>query len=438
MPAMTEPSRAELKYHLERQREEIKTLNEYGKLLSATTEPEQIMQQTSAYLQSVFPVSALCIIWSLEQRRMMLAPFAPLPQVELDTAVQQVRHAAEQALGRPIPAEDTIAQSHAWPAREGQPTTRVRANVTAPLTVKGQLIGLLSLFSGQAEAFTNEDRHAISIVAEQLAAALRNAYLVQELRRADVLKDQLLSIVSHELGTPLTAIKEGVGMVIDGSLGETTPDQVDFLKTVLENAERLERLVEKVKTSAELIAGQAAFAFESFDLRTLVSGVEKTYRPMAKLRKVTFKIMEYPKPLFWQVDPKRLAQAVSQIAENGLQAAPAGGYVTVSISATAHEAQLCIQDTGEGIAKDALPTQMGQIEHLPSLFDRFQSLGGIHDRKMGGLGLGLFIAKSMVEGHGGTISVESAPGEGTLMTIHLPKEPPAQSRRGVTPAAGTP
>lgn len=437
MPAMAELSRAELKYHLERQRDEIKTLNEYGKLLSATTEPQQIMQQTSTYLQSVFPVSALCIIWSLEQRQMMLAPFAPLPEVELDTAVRQVRHAAEQALGRLIPAEDSVTQSHAWPARAGQPTTRLRANATALLNVKGQVIGLLSLFSGQADAFTNEDRHAISIVADQLAAALRNAYLVTELRRADELKDQLLSVVSHELGTPLTAIKEGVGMVIDGSLGTTTPDQVDFLKTVLENAERLERLVDKVKTASELIAGQVSFAFESFDLRTLVAGVEKTYRPMAKLKKVVFKVMEAPKPVFWQVDPKRLAQAVGQLVENGIQAAPPEGYVTISISATAFEAELRIQDTGEGIAKDALPTVMGNIEQLPSLFDRFQSLGGIHDRKMGGLGLGLFIAKSMVEGHGGAIAVESARGEGTSMTIRLPKEPPAAARRSVTPAGTT-
>ncbi|MDP3768273.1 MAG: ATP-binding protein, partial [Dehalococcoidia bacterium] len=107
-------------------------------------------------------------------------------------------------------------------------------------------------------------------------------------------------------------------------------------------------------------------------------------------------------------------------------------FVTISIAATAHEAQLRVQDTGGGIAKEALPTMMGTVEQLPTLFDRFQSLGGIHDRKMGGLGLGLFIAKSMVEGHGGTISVESTVGEGTLMTVHLPKEPAGGGRRDVT------
>lgn len=430
---MTEPSRAELKYLIERQRDEMKTLNEYGKLLSAATDPAQILQRTTTYLQSVLPVSALCAVWLLEQRQIVLVPFAPLPQVEIDGAARQLRQAAEEALHRPITPDESAPYTPAAPAVAGvQPSTRLRAKVVAPLTVKGQVIGMLSLFSGQADVFSDQDQHAVSIVAEQLAAALRNAYLVQELRRADELKDQLLSIVSHELGTPLTAIKEGVGMVIDGSLGETTPDQVDFLKTVLENAERLERLVEKVKTASELIAGQATFAFESFDLRTLVAGVEKSYRPMAALKKVQFKIIEYPKPLFWQVDPKRLGQGLSQLVENAIQATPAEGFVTISIAATPHEAQLCVQDTGSGIAKDALPTMMADIERLPTLFDRFQSLGGIHDRKMGGLGLGLFIAQSMIEGHGGTIAVESAVGEGTLMTVRLPKEPAGKLRRDVS------
>ncbi len=430
---MAELSRAELKYHLERQREEFKTLNEYGKLLSAVIEPDQILQRTAAYLQSVFPVAALCAIWSLEQRRIMVTAFASLPQVELDNAVRHVRQAAEEALRRTVLPEESALDVQAPTSPPGfQPTTRLRSSAAAPMRVKGQVIGLLSLSSGQPDAFSDEDRHAISIIAEQLASALRNAYLVTELRRADELKDQLLSIVSHELGTPLTAIKEGVGMVIDGSLGETTPDQVDFLKTVLENAERLERLVDKVKTASELIAGQVSFAFESFDLRTIVAGVEKTYRPMAQLKKVAFKIAEYPKPLFWQVDPKRLSQALGQLVENAIQAAPAEGFVTMSIAATAHEAQLRVQDTGAGIAQDALPTMMGGVEKLPTLFDRFQSLGGLHDRKMGGLGLGLFMANSMVEGHGGTISVQSAVGEGTLMTIRLPKEPSGKVRRDVT------
>ncbi len=431
---MAEPSRAELKYLVERQREEIKTLNDLGRLLTATNDPAAILQQTASYLRHTYPV-ALCGIWSLERRQLSLVPFAPLSQVELGSAVATMRSTISAALNRPLADEECrleLDRASGAPSVSGQPSTTLRSHLSAPLAVKGQTIGLLSLFSGQAEAFTSEDQSAIGIIAEQVGVALRNAYLVQELRRADELKDQLLSIVSHELGTPLTAIKEGVSMVIEGALGETTPDQQDFLKTVMENAERLERLIEKVKTSGEIMAGQVQYAFESFDLRTLLASVQKTYQGLADLRGVQFRFIEYPKPLFWQIDHRRLTLAVSQLVENALQATEKNGFVTVSLTPSANEVQIVVQDTGAGIPKDALPSFMTQVEETHSLFDRFQSLGGIHDRKMGGLGLGLFIANSLIEGHGGSITVESAVGEGTSMIVRLPKEPSGGARRDVT------
>jgi signal transduction histidine kinase len=431
---MPEVSRAELKYLVQRQQEEIRTLNELGRLLSTTTEPATILHSVGAYLRQTFPV-ALCGIWTLEQRQLHLMPFAPLSKVEMDGALRHMRTTAEELLRRPL-AEDecrpSLDEAAARARGSLQPATTLRSHVFAPLVVKGQTIGLLSLFSGQAEAFTREEHHAVGIIAEQLGAALRNAFLVQELRRADEIKDQLLSIVSHELGTPLTAIKEGVGMMLDGSLGEVTADQKDFLGTVNENADRLERLIDKVKTSAELITGAVHLAVESFDLRTILANLEKSYRALAALRQVHFRVTEFPNPLFWQVDPRRLTQAVSQLVENAIHATPPEGFVTLSLAATPHEAQIRVQDTGAGIPKDALPTVMAKIEQLPTLFDRFQSLGGIHDRKMGGLGLGLFIAKSLIEQHGGSILVESTVGEGTWMTVVLPKATPVGQRRDVT------
>jgi signal transduction histidine kinase len=265
------------------------------------------------------------------------------------------------------------------------------------------------------EAFTKEDHHAVGIVADQLGAALRNAFLVEELRRADELKNQMLSIVSHEFSTPLTAIKEGINLILDGALGDTTPDQRDFLGTVNENAERLGRIIQKVRTATELMTGQTRFTFESFDLRTLLGNLEKTYRAPAKTKGVSVKFMEYPKPLFWHLDRVHATMALGQVLENAIQATPPDGLVTLKLSATPAEVEIQIVDTGRGIAK----------EEFPTLFDRFQSIGGIHDRKMGGLGLGLFIAKSLIEGHGGTLTVESTLGQGTWMTIRLPKQPPA-------------
>ena len=414
---MGEISRAELKYFVERQREEIRTLNEVGKILSSTTDPQEIIRLTASFLHRTFPL-ALCAILFLPKRRLHLIPFAPISPMELNTAVRQVRDNASTLLRRPITEDDSLCpeasvQQPAWV----QPSTSLRSHFVSPLTVQGQSIGVLSLFSGQAEAFTKEDQHAIGIVADQLGASLRNAFLVEELRRADELKNQLLSIVSHELSTPLTAIKEGVNLILDGALGETTPDQKDFLGTVNENAERLERLIQKIKTATELMTGQTKFAFESFDLRTLLANVDKMHRPLATTKNVQLKMMDTPKPMFWPIDTNHLTVAVSQIMENAIQATPAEGMVTVKLSMAGNDAEIQIVDTGTGLAREALPT----------LFEQFKSIGDINNRKMGGLGLGLFIAKSLIAGHHGTIAVESSLGQGTVMTIRLPKQNPTTS-----------
>lgn len=409
---MTEISRAELKYLVERQREEIKTLNEIGRLLGSTTDPQEITRLAAAYFGRAFPV-ALCGILVLPQKRLHLIPTASIAQVEIAGAVKQIREAASRLLNRTVSeADSACATEEPRPGTWVQPTTSLRSQLFAPLMVKGQSIGLLGLFSGQPEAFTKEDHHAVGIAAEQLGSALRNAFLVDELRRADELKNQMLSIVSHELSTPLTAIKEGVNLVLEGALGETTSEQRDFLSTVTENAERLERMIQKIKTATELMTGLTKFTFESFDLRTLLAAVEKNYRNLAASKGVHLRVLDYPKPLFWQVDKSYLSQALNQLAENAIQATPKDGFVTLKLAATPNQVEIQITDTGCGIAKEA----------LPSLFEQFKSIGEIHERKMGGLGLGLFIAKTLLEGQKATISVESIVDQGTQMTVRLPKQ----------------
>ncbi len=411
-------SRAELKYLVERQREEIKAINEAGKLLTSATEPQQIVRLVASYLHRAFPV-ALCGILLPAQRKLHLFPFAPIPKVEIANAIRQSREAAGKVFNRPITEDESVADEvEETPADSWiQPTIALRTHFSFPLVVNDQPMGLLSLFSGQPEALTKEEQHAVGIVAEQLAASLRNAFLVQELRRADELKNQMLSIVSHELSTPLTAIKEGVTLVLDGALGAVTSDQQDFLKTVMENVARLERLLQKVKTTTELMTGQVRLTMESCDLRVLLAGIEKACGGLASARQVRVKSVDLPKPLFWQVDRNYATQALSELVENAIQATPPDGFVTLKLSATPTEASIQLVDTGRGVAKELLPT----------LFDRFQSIGGIHERKMGGLGLGLFIAKSLIDRHGGAIEVESTPGQGTLVTVRLPKQAQATS-----------
>jgi two-component system sensor histidine kinase ResE len=159
------------------------------------------------------------------------------------------------------------------------------------------------------------------------------------------------------------------------------------------------------------MTGQTRYQLESFDLRTLLANVEKTYQGLAQSRGVSVKVMEFAKPLFWPVDTAHITVAVNQIVENAIQATDRDGFVTLKLAATPMEVEILISDTGVGIAK----------EDMPTLFEQFKSVGDINNRKMGGLGLGLFIAKSLIEGHRGTITVDSTVGEGTRVSIRIPK-----------------
>lgn len=427
---MAETSRAELKYLVERQREEIRTLNEVGKLLSATTSPDDILRLVTSYVHQAFPV-AMCGIWLLQTRTLRVIPFAPIAQMDVTRAIRQMRDAASELLRRPLSEADSVAVIEALDGRAGtglSSTAALRSHLAAPLTVTEQPIGLLCLFSGQEHGFSNEDHHAIGIIAEQLGAALRNAFLVEELRRAGELKSELLSIISHELNTPLTAVREGVNLILEGAVGQTTSDQQRLLHIALENADRLEQLFHKVKLATELMTGQETFTFAAADIRAVLNDVEQVCRPAAQAKGVRLSVTAPATPLTCLIDRAHLIAALGQLIDNALHATPSGGSVTLQGAATPTGVDIHVIDTGTGIAPEAVPT----------LFEQFTSVGGIHNRKMGGLGLGLFIANSLIRGHGGSLHVESTVGKGTHMRVRLPIPPLALPPSSSNTPSGSP
>ena len=413
---MVEPSRAELKYLVERQREEIKTLNDVGRLLSTATDPKEIVRSVASYLRHTFPL-ALCGVLTVEQRKLQVIRFATISQVDLATAVREICTAATGHLRQPLQEtllEQTIEDaggSGQW----AQPISYLRSNHSVPLTVNGKVIGLLSVFSGKNEAFNDDEQHAIAVVADQLGAALRNAFLVEELRLAGELKSQLLMVISHELRIPLTSIQEGVGLVLDGSLGTVTAEQNEFLTTVKANAARLETLISKVVMATQLVTGQLPLTIAQTDASAILKDLETTARPLAESKGVQLDCSGIPRSLPCRADAAHLTRAISHLVENAIQASPAQGRVTIHGLAGSSGIEIHIRDTGAGIP----------AEEVPKLFDMFSLVGGVDERKTGGLGLGLFIANAIVKAHGGTLQLESQVGHGTHLSIRLPSQEPA-------------
>jgi heavy metal sensor kinase len=219
---------------------------------------------------------------------------------------------------------------------------------------------------------------------------------------------QFTADASHELRTPLTVIKGQVEVAL------TRPREPDAYREVLQNineqVDRLARLVGSLLTLARADAGQIQVALEATDVPDLVAAAVEQVRPVAQQRDITLVLAAGP-PVTLRADEDLLLQLLLNLLDNAMKHTPSGGRVTVGWSADAARAELVVRDTGVGIPP----------EHLPHIFDRFYRADKARSRAEGGVGLGLSICRWIAEAHGGSISVESTPGQGATFTVRLPR-----------------
>jgi signal transduction histidine kinase len=172
----------------------------------------------------------------------------------------------------------------------------------------------------------------------------------------------------------------------------------------------MNQLLNDLLTLARADAGQEELILEPLHLNALADDVVAAMAPLAQTRGVRLERGTGDPWLVVEADQSRLTRLLVNLVDNGLKHTPHGGVVTVSVSQTAREALLLVNDTGEGIAP----------EHLPHLFERFYRVDSARSRTDGGTGLGLAISKWIAEAHRGRIEVESQPGRGTTFTVRLP------------------
>jgi heavy metal sensor kinase len=233
---------------------------------------------------------------------------------------------------------------------------------------------------------------------DEMIARLEDAFQRQRQFTADS---------SHELRTPLTAIKGQVEVAL------TRPREPaayrDVLQAVNEDVDRLIRLVGSLLTLARADAGQIPIAREDVNLPDLVAGALAQVRGAAEQQDVHLEAAPGP-PVAVRGDEDMLLQLMLNLLDNAIKNTPSGGRVTAGWGIDDARVQLWVRDTGVGIAP----------EHLPLIFDRFYRVDKARSRAEGGAGLGLAISRWIVEAHGGSISVDSAPGKGSTFTVHLP------------------
>ncbi|HEY2942976.1 MAG TPA: HAMP domain-containing sensor histidine kinase [Vicinamibacteria bacterium] len=211
----------------------------------------------------------------------------------------------------------------------------------------------------------------------------------------------LMADIAHELRTPLSVIQGRLEGLLDG----VYPRDDARLNEVLEETRILARLVEDLRTLANAESGMLALQREPTDAAILIQDVVSSLSPEADRRRVSLRV-DVPSDLpLLSIDPLRIREVLANLLSNALPHTPAGGVVSITARVVDQRLVVTVADTGSGIA----------TEDLPRIFDRFYK--GVQSR---GSGLGLTIARNLVTAHGGEISAESRPGQGTTITFTLP------------------
>jgi two-component system sensor histidine kinase BaeS len=238
----------------------------------------------------------------------------------------------------------------------------------------------------------------------ELAAAFNQ--MSADLARANELRRQMTADIAHDLRTPLTVMAGYLEALRDGVL-EPSPDRFE---TMYQEAQHLKRLVEDLRTLSLADAGELTMNREPVPPRIVLEQAAAAYRHQAEQQGIGLSVHVGPRLPEINMDPDRMAQVLGNLIGNALRHTLAGGQISMAAAQRGDNVLLTVQDNGVGIPS----------EELPRIFDRFYR--GDEARQAGGgeSGLGLAIARSITELHGGTISAESVPGEGTAFTITLP------------------
>jgi len=353
-------------------------------------------------------------LWDENRGRILFRrhPLGDMAEVSPGEFISGRVFATQQPVFSSRPDRDAPERAEAY-RRRG-----IQAVAAAPITSGDRRLGVLVAYGARPPAFTDDVLSLIGIVAEQAALVLRSHQLLQEAAQVQALaemtrlKDDFLSVVAHDVRTPLTTILINAELV-ERSLGSDGPNarRISSLRT---EALRLKQLVEDYLDVVRAEHG-AELRRETHDLSALVRAAVTGLPEGAERVRV-----EAEASISGAFDGTRIQQLVQNLVGNALKYSPADAPVEVAVAASGGHATLSVTDHGIGIPE----------ADLSRLFERFHRGSNADDRRYGGLGLGLYICRQIATEHGGTIAASSQVGSGTTFTVRLPLEAPAP------PAAG--
>jgi PAS domain S-box-containing protein len=412
----------------ERSASRLRLLAEASELLALSLDQETTMRKLADF--AVSSLADYCIVYSLEkddsirraaaahrklakQRLVEELVTIAAPRIDDKLGVGQVIRSGEPLLAGEITEaqlERAITnEEHRALVRRLSP----RSSIIVPLTARGRRLGAVALATtdDSERRFGGEDLMLAQELARRAAAALENARLYREAQEAIRARDEMVAVVSHDLRNPLQSILTACQLL---ELDAPAERRGEFTAILRRSAKEMERLVEDLLDVSRIEAGELSLALDPVQVPGVLSESLALYRPLAANKNVRleFAVQETLPSIVG--DRGRLLQLFSNLIGNAIKFTDGGGRVELSARRGEGEILISISDTGQGISE----------EELPRIFDRFWQA----DRKgRQGTGLGLTIAKGIVEAHGGTIEVSSEVGVGSTFFVSLPIAPAERS-----------
>jgi signal transduction histidine kinase/CheY-like chemotaxis protein len=316
---------------------------------------------------------------------------------------------------------DDFAEVHA--TNEGIPTTPQQRGATQLCIAlrRGQdIIGVQTAGRrGYRESFGNGEQRIARGIAQLASLILEHARVRDELERSNRLKSDFVATMSHELRTPLNIIIGYVDLIRQGEFGPVTAEQSDTLQRVEKNADKLLGLVDSTLDLSRLERGEAPLDVSSFRLVDLADEIRAELADECEKSGVPL-VFDVPKGLSLYSDVIKIKVIVRNLIDNALKFT-ANGSVTVSAAPQDNGLAISVTDTGVGISADVLPI----------IFEPFRQGESSMTRRFGGVGLGLYIVRRLLETLGGSVTVESEVGRGSTFRISVPSLTPPPSTRGL-------
>ena len=411
---------------LQRRQTEIQTLREIEQAITSTLELKSVLHVLLERITLLIPSSAATIwlvnretrlpermaCWNFDEKEWKERQFVRVPP-----PIQSVLEGKAPVFVRNIQSEVRGFDS-GFLRKHG-----LNSYLGLPLTAKGEVLGVLSIYTKSKDSFADEEIKFFSTLSNQAAIAIHNSRLYEQTKRQAVeleqtnkLQADFTAMIAHDLRSPLQTTIGAVSMMEDGLFGQINEEQKKWLRKIDDTSHKLIDLVSDFLDVSKIEAGEIALVKEEIDLKNIIDETLESYLPRSRSKGISLRNSTDRDLPNIHADPRRLEQVLSNLLSNAIKFTSENGIIEVAAYQEKDSVRIDVKDTGVGIPED----------EIDSLFSKYQQTTSGKTSGHKGTGLGLVICKMIVEVHGGKIWVASQEGKGSTVSFSLPVNGPSK------------